>query len=47
MIKFNQASKFYPPQTKALDNLTLSIGSGEFVSIVASLAAAKPPWSNA
>jgi cell division transport system ATP-binding protein len=34
MIKFNQASKFYPPQTKALDNLTLSIGSGEFVSIV-------------
>jgi len=34
MIKFNPASKFYPPQPKALDNLTLSIGSGEFVSIV-------------
>jgi cell division transport system ATP-binding protein len=34
MIKFNQANKFYPPQTTALDNLTLSINSGEFVSIV-------------
>lgn len=34
MIKFNQANKFYPPQTKALDNLTLNINSGEFVSIV-------------
>lgn len=34
MIKFNQASKFYPPQTKALDNLTLHIRPGEFVSIV-------------
>lgn len=34
MIKFNQASKLYPPQTKALDNLTLHINPGEFVSIV-------------
>ena len=34
MIKFKQASKFYPPQTKALDNLSLNIGPGEFVSIV-------------
>ena len=34
MIKFKQASKFYPPQTKALDNLSLNIGPCEFVSIV-------------
>jgi cell division transport system ATP-binding protein len=34
MIKFNQACKFYPPQTKALDNLSLHIQPGEFVSIV-------------
>ncbi len=34
MIKFHQANKFYPPQTRALDNLTLNINSGEFVSIV-------------
>jgi len=34
MIKFNQASKLYPPQTKALDNLNLHIGCGEFVSVV-------------
>lgn len=34
MIKFNQACKFYPPQTKALDNLSLYIQPGEFVSIV-------------
>ncbi|HPD07947.1 ATP-binding cassette domain-containing protein [Patescibacteria group bacterium] len=34
MIRFINASKFYPPQTKALDNLSLHIYPGEFVSIV-------------
>jgi cell division transport system ATP-binding protein len=34
MIRFNQASKLYPPQTRALDNLNLHIGSGEFISVV-------------
>jgi len=34
MIQFIHASKFYPPQTKALDNLSLHIYPGEFVSIV-------------
>ncbi len=46
MIKFNQASKFYPPQTKALDNLTLSIGSGEFVSIVGQSGSGKTTMVN-
>ncbi|HNW56044.1 MAG TPA: cell division ATP-binding protein FtsE [bacterium] len=34
MIRFNQACKSYLPHTKALDNLTLHIKPGEFVSIV-------------
>ncbi len=34
MIKFNQACKAYLSHTKALDNLTLHIKPGEFVSIV-------------
>lgn len=34
MIRFKSASKFYPPNTTALKDISLHIKSGEFVSVV-------------
>lgn len=41
MIKFNQVTKIYPPNTTALDNVTFSIEKGEFVCVAGRSGAGK------